>query len=103
MKLSIPFISFLQDGSVHHLYVSNMTILVYPNAELLTDVVIPLGFFQAIVPHSCYAMLLRGCLELFPNIKPCIIVLVVLFVLGRRQHQMTQQGCQDVLQTNWCK
>lgn len=26
-----------------------------------------------------------------------------LFVLGRRQHQLRQKGCQDLLQANWCK
>lgn len=49
MKLSIPSISFLQDGSVHHLYVSDRTILAHPNAELLTAVVTPL-FSQQYCP-----------------------------------------------------
>ena len=49
MKLSIPSISFLQDGSVHHLYVSDRTILVHPNTEPLTAVVIPL-FSQQYCP-----------------------------------------------------
>lgn len=42
MKSPIPSISFFQDGSVHHLYVSDRTILVHPNAEPLTAVVISL-------------------------------------------------------------
>lgn len=49
MKLSIPPISFFQDGSVHHPYVSDRTILLHSNAEPLTTVVISL-FSQQYCP-----------------------------------------------------
>lgn len=66
MKLSIPSISFLQDGSVHHLYVSDRTILVHPNAEPLTAVVISL-FSQQYCPTvgmQCYGV---GFLSYIPT------------------------------------
>lgn len=90
MKLSIPSISFFQDGSVHHLYVSDRTILVHPNAEPLNNcgrIIV----FSAILPYSCCPMLLRDFLELSPNKDVCYSTGSSLFNLGRMQHQLREE------------
>lgn len=75
MKSSIPSISFFQDGSVHHLYVSDRTILVHPNAEPLNNCghIIVFSAIRLIVAALC-------CCETFLSYlltKTCVIVLAV--------------------------
>lgn len=57
---------------MHHLYVSNMKILLHSNAKSLSAVVMS-SFSQ----HYS-AILLRGLLKLHPNLNPRVIVLVVI-------------------------
>lgn len=57
---------------MHHLNVSDRKILLHPNAKSLPAVV------MSLFSQNYSAMLLRGFLKLPPNLKPCIIVLVVL-------------------------